>query len=196
MKQKQFIFRLFIVASFEIMITFVGVIFLYATTSRELTLKNLCEQSSDIVIVKVISAQSYLVKEKNRIFTKIELEVTDNLRGQFQKYDKFNLTIYGGTVNGITTIVIGASTFIIGEKSILFLSQRKSNGSGKNFIVVGMAQGKFNLFFDPVTKEEKVVREKINIPLQLEKDGIRLPLTETQAMPLPDLINHIKAYFN
>jgi len=142
MEHKKFTLAFFTVAFVVIMVALFGVISLYATTWLELTLKDLCEQSSDIIIAEVVSAQSY--KEENRIYTKVELGVIDKIKGRFRKFDKFNLTQYGGTVNGITTIVVGAPNFIVGEKSVLFLLERNSIRGGKNFIVLGLSQGKFN----------------------------------------------------
>ena len=86
--------KLFIIRSLKLAFFFINIVALFfvtslsATTMIELTLKDLCDQSSDIVMVKVISAQSYLVKKENRIFTKIELEIIDKIKGQFQKYDQ------------------------------------------------------------------------------------------------------------
>ena len=162
----------------------------------EVPLKYLCDESSDIVVARVVSMKSYYGDlEKTRIFTDIQLEVKDNITGRFQKEDQLKLTRCGGRVDGITTIVVGAPQFVIGEESVFFLSEKESAHSGRNFTIVGGAQGKFNIFRDPATKEEKVLREKIiDFPLQLEKDGPRLSLTAKQAITMTDLAKHIRTY--
>jgi hypothetical protein len=167
-----------------------------ASTVIELTLKDMCSVSSDIVITRAISIQSYLRSDQNRIFTDIQLEVNDVMKGQFQKGDQIKLTMYGGTVNGITTFVVGAPQFDFGKHSVLFLLESQSTHFGRNFAVVGLSQGKFDIFVDQATQEEKVVRDQIHFPLQLEKGGLRLSLTSTQALPLSDFVKHIKTHVN
>jgi hypothetical protein len=138
----------------------------HATTFIRTTLKEMCALSSDIVIARVISMKSYLRQEQRRIFTDVELEVDEMLKGQFEKRDRIRLIMYGGTVDGITTTVVGAADFTIGERSVLFLLARQSSQFGRNFVVVGMSQGKFDIFVDQATAEEKVIRDQINLPLQ------------------------------
>jgi hypothetical protein len=158
--------------------------------------RKMCAISSDIVMARVISVQSYLRSEQRRIFTDIELEVDETLKGHSQKYDRMKLTMYGGTVDGITTIVVGAPNFTLGERSVLFLLETQSAQFGRNFGVVGLSQGKFDIFIDQATQEEKVVRDQTGFPLQLEKAGPRLALTNTLALPLGDFVKHIKTYVN
>ncbi len=154
-----------------------------STTMIEFSLKDLCLKSSDIIIARTISVNTYLKPGQQRIFTNVQLEVSDKIKGRFQKQDRLKLTLYGGTVNGITTIVVGAAQFTVGEQSLLFLSERQSARSRQNyFVVAGLSQGKFNIFTDSETNEEKVVREQIEVPLRLEKNGTRLTLTNCQSM--------------
>lgn len=167
---------------------------LFATTMIELTLSDLCKESSDIVVVEVVSTQSYIVEAKNRIYTTIELKILDKVKGQFEQNDKVSLKVFGGTVNGITTIAVGAPMFIKGEKSVIFLEERTSIKDGQVFVVVGMGQGKFDINVDEATREERIVRDEIDIPLQLEKDGARLPLTPAEPGKLDDFLNYIKGY--
>lgn len=178
----------------SVIVPFICISLAHATTFVKTTLKEMCSLSSDIVIARVNSMQSYLRPEQRRIFTDVELEVDEMLKGQFQKRDRIKLTMYGGTVDGITTIVVGAADFTIGERSVLFLLERQSSQFGRNFVVVGMSHGKFDIFLDQAIAEEKVIRDQTNLPLQLEKDGLSLPLTNTQAFPLNDFVQHIKTF--
>jgi len=182
---------------------FIGilVVLFYITPSNsiaqqiEFSLKELCIISSDIIIARTISVNSYSELDQKRIFTDIQLEVSDKIKGQFQKQAQLKLTFYGGTVNGITTIVVGAPHFSVGEQSLLFLLEKQSARTGQNYhVVVGLSQGKFNIFTDELTNEEKVVRDQIAVPLQLEKNGSRLTLTNSQSIMLTNFINYINTY--
>lgn len=183
--------------------TFIGilVVIFYITPSNstaqqiEFSLKELSMNSSDIIIVRTISINSYSKLDQKRIFTDIQLEVSDKIKGQFQKQDQLKLKFYGGTVNGITTIVVGSPQFIVGEQSLLFLFKKQSARTGKDyFVIIGLSQGKFNIFTDGLTNEEKVVRDQINVPLQLEKNGKRLTLTNSQSIMLTNFLNYINTY--
>jgi hypothetical protein len=192
MRHKKFTSRLFVLIFVGSIVSLCCVTTFYATTFIEFTLKDLCMKSDHIIVAQVVSMKSYWNPDQRRIFTEIQLEVNDNIKGQFQKQDQLKLTVYGGTVNGITTIVVGAPRFTVGERSVLFLSERHSVKFGRNFIVVGLSQGKFNIFIDKETGEDKVMREQIEFPLQLEKEGLSLPLTNTQAITLRDFVKHTR----
>ena len=167
---------------------------LFATIMKELTLKELCTISSDIVIVEVVKKQSYLNENENRMHTRIDLKIVDKLKGQFEKNDQIGLTVYGGSINGITTVVVGAPVFTTGEKSILFLSERNSNTTGQNYSVVGMGQGKFDIVLDQITNEERIVRNEMGFSLQLEKDGNRMTLSPAEPAKLDDFLDFIRTY--
>lgn len=169
---------------------------LYASSLVELSLKDLSNKSTDIVIARIVLTKSYFVKEEKRIFTKIELEVLKSLKGQSRAFERLTLTVYGGTVNGTTTIVIGAPRFTPGEKSILFLTKVSLLDGAKNFLVSGLSQGKFNVFTDSSTGIEKVVRDQIDIPLKPEKGASPFPLTNRDAISLQDFVKHIIVYIN
>lgn len=99
-------------------------------------------------------------------------------------------------MNGITTVVVGAPVFVPGEQSLLFLSNGSSSDKAKNLFVCGMSQGKFNVVRDSGVGIEKVVRDQIDIPLQLEKGKARLAITTKTAMPLTDFTKQITTYLN
>lgn len=193
MKDKKFITSIFI-AIFALLLFMTS---LKSTTTIELSLKEMCEKSSDIVIAKTISVNSYQTSDQKHIYTDFKLEVIENIKGRFQQKDILKLTLYGGTFNGITAIVFGDPRFSVDEQSMLFLSERQSIKTGQNYlIVVGTSQGKFNIITDPITNAKMVIREQVNIPLQIEKDGGKLPLTNTTPMSLDDFLIHISQYLN
>jgi hypothetical protein len=161
-----------------------------------LTLKQLCNKSSDIITANVVSINSYGDPQQRWIFTDIELEVNETIKGNLKKQERLTLKLYGGTVNGITITVVGAPRLTVGEHTLLFLKKRQSVKFSRYFTVVGLSQGKFNIFKNAVTQEKMVVREQMQTPLQLETDGLELPLTDKKAIPLSVMLNHIRTYTN
>ena len=166
----------------------------YASSIVELTLKEMCNQSSHIIISRVNSVESYHVKEQNRIFTDIELSVNEVLKGDLKENQKVKLTVYGGTVGEITTFVVGAPNFRIGENSLLFLSETQSDKFGKVLAVLGLSQGKFNIIVNPETGEEEVFRDQVQIALRLEKTGQYLDLTNQTPLKLREFLEKINQF--
>jgi len=169
---------------------------LSSTDMTRLSLKELAEKSNDIIVTRIDKINSYRDLTDGRIYTDIEFIVDDCLKGQLKKGESKKMILYGGTVNGITVFGIGMPGFAENEETVLFLRQSSSERFPVNYRVVGLAQGKFNITTDSRTSEKQVVREQINLPLQLEKDGLELALTTKTAIKLSDFINHIENYTN
>ena len=56
-----------------------------STTMLELSLKDLCSESSDIIVTRTIALHSYLKPDQKRIYTDIQFEVNDRIKGRLQK---------------------------------------------------------------------------------------------------------------
>jgi hypothetical protein len=193
MKKRRISVLMFKIFLFCMMI-FILRVELNASTLIELTLKDLCDNSSDIVIVNVVSIRSYLKEGEKRIFTRIEMQILDNLKGELNVSEKIILKVCGGSINGITTFVVGAPTFNVGDRSILFLSKTVLIDGNRTFLVTGLSQGKFNIFTDSETKTDKVVRDQIDIPLRPEKNAVPLYITDKESLQLQDFLYHVKEY--
>ncbi len=166
----------------------------YTSSQIELSLKELCDKSDNIIIARVISSQSYFVQNEKRIFTDISIQILETLKGGLKPFGNIKFTVLGGTVNGVTTLVLEAPIFRVGEESILFLSSVFLPNNRKNYVVSGFSQGKFNIFTDQVPGVKKVKREQIQTPLKLERNVSPILLTNKDAIPLKDFISNIKYY--
>lgn len=167
---------------------------LLGTNQRELSLKELCEKSDNILLTRVLSTKSFLVEKEKRIFTNIEIEIKKAYKGILLPTDKLKFTVIGGTIAGATTFMIGAPSFRIDEESILFLSTVFLASNQKNYVVQGLSQGKFNVNIDPTSKTKVVTREKIETPLRLESDSSTIPLTAMNSISLTTFESLIKQY--
>jgi hypothetical protein len=145
----------------------------------EFSLEELSSNSSDIIITKVIDKRTFKDNLHNRIYTEIKLQIIDVVKGKKNKGEVIKLLAYGGTYDGITTLVVGALTFVIGEETLLFL-QNKNGG----YSIFGSAQGKYNVFIDKNTNEKKINREQISVPLSEKKNGNKIFITDTQSIML------------
>lgn len=173
-------------------------VFLYpekssSTTFRELSLKELCERSGDIIVGKVVSLNSYKSPNFSRTYTDIDIEIVEIIKGKLK--GNIRLTMFGGTVDGITTMMVGAPSFIPGEQSVFFLSNKPDKKTQNlKYWVTGYFQGKFNIKRDEKTNENMIFRDNFDNPLLLEKDGARLSITNSESMGLSEFIQYINNY--
>jgi hypothetical protein len=178
-----------------IVLLFLGIAGASASIFVEVPLKMMCVESDHIVIARMISMNSYWGPNHQKIFTDITLEISDKIKGQLQKGDQIKMTLAGGTVDGITTLVIGGPRFIEGQESVLFISEKISAKSGKKYFkLYGLSHGKFDIFTDPTTNEKRVIRDQVDLPLRLEKLGASLPVTNHQSMSLSNFLAHVRAF--
>lgn len=122
---------------------------------------------SDLVIEgRVVSIESS--RENDRIFTYIEVEVGERLKGLSGR--SATLKLYGGVYENTRTRVVGAPCMSTGEEVMLFL---KANGTG-TFDVVNLAEGKFEIVRDP-TGPARVQRDLSDIAYTFPGDPASFP---------------------
>ena len=148
----------------------------------ELSLQDLCAKSSDIIITKIINKNSFKDKSHNRIYTDVELQVINPIKGN---------TKAGETIKMITTFAVGFPNFPIEEETLLFLQKRE-----KGYSIVAASEGKYNIYTDKNTGSKKIVREQINIPLLENKLGNRTMITDSNPMNLSEFLQLVNKYSN
>jgi hypothetical protein len=147
-----------------------------ATTSvAPLTLQELVGLSDLVVHGRVLDVRSY--REESRIFTRVEVSVTEAIKGELSS-QAVSLELYGGLHDGIATIVIGAPSMCMDEEMVVFLKEKRPG----LYHVVSLAEGKFS-----------VVRDGDGPPL-VERDlhGIRYMNPDPRS-PLPQTLEALKA---
>jgi hypothetical protein len=109
-------------------------------TSMLLTDVNTMSKTSDAIVRgKVKRLESRWSGDKMRIFTEVEVEVAESLKGEPAQTVKIRQP--GGQVGDIAQVVSGLASFQEGEEVVVFLEKR----GGQRFQVSGMAQGKFRV---------------------------------------------------
>jgi len=172
-------------------------ILFYSTSNfnfaQTLSLEELCKLSDNIVLTKTISFNSYLDSKKNRIYSDINLEVKETISGSLRINETVTIKMLGGEHNGLQTFVIGGPTFSRNEESILFLKKIIPKEFGKiYYVIVGMAQGKFNINF---AEGEKIVsRVNCSRNIRVDKNSIPLKFSSEEPMKLQTLITYVKSF--
>lgn len=113
-----------------------------ATTQLHLDTRALVLGSSEIVVGTIASAQPRWSADKKKIFTDVEVKVSESLKGAPGK--SVTLTQLGGELDGIRYSIPGGPLFRPGEEALIFV-WRDSKGRAQ---VNGLAQGKFDIARD------------------------------------------------
>ena len=106
-------------------------------------------QKADLVVLGTVQSKSSHRDAEGRIYTKIELQVSETWKGT---RSDASLTIYqgGGTVGNERVEVSGEAEYGIGEEVVAFLVL---NPRGQP-ITLALAQGKFHVWKDKQTSEK------------------------------------------
>jgi hypothetical protein len=113
-----------------------------ATIMTPLPVEDL-SQRADLILHGTITNKVCLQDDAGRIYTRLDLAVTEVWKGELAT-NHFRLIQWGGTLNGITTVVGGEAVYEIGEEVVSFI-RVTAPGEG---LSIGLAQGKFNIWRD------------------------------------------------
>lgn len=118
----------------------------HATLIQRMSEAELVAAARWIVTGRVTSVSGAWNADHTQIFTTIEIEPAEVLKGDLPK-GPLRLRLLGGSADGISMIVVGAPVFTRDEEVVLCLGADR----GGAFPVVGLGQGKFTLVRDGVS---------------------------------------------
>ena len=150
----------------------------------------LINKSDVIARGKVVSINSY-EKERGRIYSDILFSVTEIYKGNVVNIE-IHLTTLGGTLGGITTFSPDLPCFVKDQESILFLKQNSTNKN--KYFILGLPQGKFNLYSSSNNKL-MIVRDRfMNQELQISSVNKEICISSEKPMSFDEFVIYIKAY--
>lgn len=114
-----------------------------ATTLRRMGLEELVASNRTVVVGQVLDARSYWNKDKSFILTDVRIAVNEVVKGDVQGQE-IKVTIQGGRVGDLTTLIIGGPELFPGKSYLLFLNEEQLPG-GKFQTVRDLCQGAFDL---------------------------------------------------
>jgi hypothetical protein len=154
----------------------------------------LSRRADAVIRGTVLRSESRWSGDRRRIFTEVEIQVAETLKGSARKTVLVRQP--GGVVGNIGQRVDGVASFKQGEEVVVFLARRPDD----SFAVAGMAQGKFRVerssdgraafaipgdvhaqVLDPATGQPAEVQRR---PLTL--DELRGQIRNALAAPSPD----------
>lgn len=93
-----------------------------ATTLIRQSLDRLVAANRTIVVGEVLDAHSYWNDEGTFILTDVRVRATEVLKGNAKDTD-FTVTIMGGSVGDLTTLILGGAELVPGKPYVIFLDE-------------------------------------------------------------------------
>lgn len=155
-----------------------------ATTMIPLTVEQMVDLSSTVVRGTVTEVWTEPDPTTKSVWTYAQVEVEKVFKGTVST-EVLVLEQPGGVWGTTETIVEGVARFSIGEEGYFFV---ESLDSGRS-VTAGMFQGKYNVIFDPYSRQELALRFPVHpkrdfdhrfIPLPPEKQRVSVTLFESQ----------------
>lgn len=114
-----------------------------ATTLIREGLDELVATNQRVVVGQVIDAVSYWNEDKTLILTDVRIAPEETIKGQAEK--DVTVTLLGGKIGDLTTLIIGGAELIPGRSYVLFLNPEKLPGAGQVLTLPDHAQGAFEV---------------------------------------------------
>jgi hypothetical protein len=155
-----------------------------ATTMIPLSVEQMVDLSSTVVRGTVTNVWTEPDATTHSVWTYAQVEVEKVFKGEITT-DILVLEQPGGVWGTTETVVEGVARFSIGEEGYFFV---ESLDSGRS-VTAGMFQGKYNIVFDPYSRQELAVRFPVHpnrdfdhrfIPLPPEKQRLSVNVFEDQ----------------
>lgn len=169
-----------------------------ATIVLQLSDETLARDADLIVHGRVVRKDAGWNTKKTRIYTTYAIQpiaIVKSPSGQSRTVRAFEVRVLGGTVGKYGMRVAGTTRMQLGEEVLLYLERVRGH-----WMVLGMSQGKLEIFRHQKTNERWVRARRTGLTLATRnKDG---RLTYTHPAPVPDrplrnvldqIRNHLKA---
>lgn len=159
-----------------------------ATTLRRMELVELVGTAERVVHARVVDQRSYWVEGLNQIFTDTTFDVLEDVKGAGPR--DLTITLMGGRVGILDTVVPGTPTFAIGEEAVLFTESRPD---GRKHLV-GLSQGAMRVLVNEKTGERTAVADPYAGVIYMAREGgtLRPVAGPSRRAPLSELLNTVR----
>lgn len=115
-----------------------------ATTLVRENLDGLVAGNRTVVVGEVLDASSYWNEDHTFILTDVRVAVHEAIKGNV-KDRELTVTIMGGRVGELTTLIVGGPELIPGNSYVLFLNEENLPGAERALTVRDLCQGTFDV---------------------------------------------------
>jgi len=160
-----------------------------ATSLIRQSLDGLVAGNATIVVGQVLDAHSYWNEDGTFILTDLRIKATDVLKGD-PKDDEFTVTLLGGSVGDLTTLIVGGAELIPGKPYVLFLDEEDLPGVRSVRTVLHHSQGVFEVV--KARDGLRAISQAIRHPLVPDALGFVDPPGGAQGVPLVTFTKSIR----
>jgi hypothetical protein len=160
-----------------------------ATTLMRAGLEKLVAENATIVVGDVVESRSYWNADASFIMTDVQLAVSEVVKGRPQNRE-ITITLMGGQVGDLTTLIIGGPQLVPGRAYVLFLNEENLPGVQNALTVRDLVQGTFDLVLDK--DGVRAVSQANSHPLVPDAKGYAVAPGGAEGMPLTTLIQSIR----
>ena len=159
------------------------------TTLIRQGLERLTTDDEGILVARVLDTRSYWNADHSFILTDVRVRPSQVLKGDPTPGD-LTLTMMGGSVGDLTTLVIDGPELVPGSEYVLFLHREDLPGARGRLTIGNLAQGVFEVTDSPHGK--RAVSQASRHPLIADGAGNEEPPGGTAGLLLDELIDQVR----
>ena len=152
-------------------------------------LDELVAGNETIVVAQVVDLRSYWNADHTFILSDVRLKPTSALKGDVGPLE-FSITVMGGTVGDVTTVIVAGPELQRGSEYVLFLNREDLPGKSQVLTVRDLSQGVFEVVVGPEGK--RAVSQAVLHPLLPDAKGLTQPPGGPDGLVLDDLIQNVR----
>jgi hypothetical protein len=160
-----------------------------ATTLMRASLGDLVEGNATVVSARVLGFESYWNAEGTFILTDVRVLADEFLKGDVGQRE-FRITVLGGTVGDITTLIPGGPEMEIGKSYVLFLNREELPGLRDALTIRELSQGIFDVV--DTASGRRAVSQAVRQPLVADRFGITEPAGGAAGFAVNDLAREVR----
>lgn len=160
-----------------------------ATTLQRASLERLVDSNESIVLATVTDAVSYWSEDGTFILTDVYLSPREVVKG-VRAAREVVVTLMGGTVGDLSTVILGGAELRVGRDYVLFLDREDLPGARDVLTVRDHVQGVFDLVVE--ADELRAVSQAAGTDLVPDAGGIAEAAGGDAGYPLDAMITTIR----
>lgn len=163
-----------------------------ATTLVRTGLDELAARNERVILGEVVDAVSYWNEDRTFILTDVRIAPAETIKGPLsgRSEGELTVTLLGGTVGDLTTLIVGGAELIPGRAYVLFLSPQKLPGAGQALTLPDHSQGAFEI----ASKGGKLraISQASRHPLVPDHEGLSEAPGGSEGIPLDALLESLR----
>jgi len=162
-----------------------------ATTLRRMGLEDLVKSHSKIVVGEVVDVHSYWNHDGTFILTDVRISTEQVVKGRLEENSEITVTLLGGEVGDLATLIIGGAELVKGNSYVLFLNEENLPGAKNALTVREHVQGAFDVKLDKGSL--RAISQAVRHPLVPDANKLVDPPGGREGLQLNTMIQSMRA---